>query len=135
MKKLLSCLMVVLALGACNKSEDSKTFEGNEYKLENAMNDANITIGFDGKEKRFYGKVVNRYFGTYTLEGDNFSLSRVGSTMMMGPEELMKAEFEYIQDLGKVNGYKVDGKTLTLTTTDGKNLVFKKIGKIEEEKK
>ena len=73
MSKILSLLVGVLMFSACS-SRDSSSFIGKEYKLTQAPNNAEITLGFDGKENRYFGKAaVNNYFGAYTLEGENLS--------------------------------------------------------------
>ena len=45
---------------------------------------------------------------------------------MMGPQPLMQAEREFLQTLDKVVAFDRRGDTLTLTTSDGKKLVFKR---------
>ena len=47
--------------------------------------------------------------------------------MMMGERELMDVEAAYIENMSKVNSYKLDGKKLYLYTSDGKELVFDEI--------
>jgi heat shock protein HslJ len=50
------------------------------------------TIAF-GDEGRVFGKsVVNRYFGTYVVDGDAVTVGPLGSTMMAGPPEAMAEE-------------------------------------------
>lgn len=129
MKKLLSMLILALGLTACGKPA---TIQGNEYQLTNAPENAEITIAFSGTDNRYFGKVVNRYFGTYTIDGDKLSFGPTASTMMMGPEPLMKAEQQYFGELATVQSFKADGDMLTLTLNDNKTLVFKKIGKTPE---
>ena len=58
---------------------------------------------------------VNRYFGTYTLSGKNITLSGVGSTRMMGPQDLMEKEYKYLSVLSNVTGFEFkDNNTLVL---------------------
>lgn len=129
MKKLLFMIIAALGLTACGKPA---TIQGNEYQLTNAPENAEITIAFSGTDNRYFGKVVNRYFGTYTIEGDKLTFGPTASTMMMGPEPLMKAEQQYFQELATVQGFKASENELTLTLADNKTLVFKKIGGIEQ---
>ena len=121
MKKLLS-LFAVLGLFAC--SEKPVSLDG-EYVMSNAPENAEITIGFEGE--RFFGKAaVNNYFGSFTKTDNTIKFGPAGSTMMAGPEPLMKVESTYLQDLSKVNGYSLQGKTLTLTGPDNLSLKFEK---------
>lgn len=132
MSKILSLLAAVLMFGACSGQEQN-SFVGKEYKLTQAPNNAEITLGFDGKENRYFGKAaVNNYFGAYTLEGENLSFGPAGATMMAGPEPLMKAEHEYLQILSDIKSYKLEGKKLILNGSEGKQLVFEEIGKVSE---
>lgn len=127
MKKLLTLLLLTLGLTACGKPVDIK---GNEYQLTNAPENAEITLAFSGDDNRYFGKVVNRYFGTYTIEGDKLTFGPTASTMMMGPEPLMKAEQQYFQELAMTQGFKATDTELTLTLAGNKTLVFKKIGTV-----
>lgn len=132
MSKILSLLAAVLLFGACS-SQEQNSFVGKEYKLTQAPNNAEISLGFDGKENRYFGKsAVNNYFGAYTLEGENLSFGPAGATMMAGPEPLMKAEQEYLQFLADVKSYKLEGKKLILNASDGKSLTFEETGTVAE---
>lgn len=132
MSKILSLLAGILMFSACSAQEPD-SFIGKEYKLTQAPNNAEITLGFDGKENRYFGKAaVNNYFGAYTLEGENLSFGPAGATMMAGPEVLMTAEQEYLQFLADVKSYKLEGNKLILTGADGKTLVFEETGTVTE---
>ena len=132
MSKILSLLAGVLLFAACS-SQEQNSFVGKEYKLTQAPNNTEISLGFDGKENRYFGKsAVNNYFGAYTLEGENLSFGPAGATMMAGPEPLMKAEQEYLQFLADVKSYKLEGKKLILNATDGKTLTFEETGSVSE---
>lgn len=121
MKKMLS-LFAVLGLFAC--AEKPISLDG-EYVMLNAPEDAEITIGFEGE--RFFGKAaVNNYFGSFTKTDKTIKFGPAGSTMMAGPEPLMKVESTYLQDLAKIDGYKLQGKTLILSGPDNLSLTFEK---------
>ncbi len=128
MKKMIFALCAVLFAVGCNDSSDAKLSEG-EYKyISENDKSAEITIAFDTKEKRFYGMSgVNRYFGTYEQDGSKLTFSPIGSTMMAGPENLMKAERAYLNDLSEVSGFKIEGKELILKTKKDTRLIFKKV--------
>lgn len=122
MKKFLSAMFILFLTAACSAQENS--FKGKEYKMEDAVNKAEITLGFDAKENRFFGKVVNNYFGQYEVDGHTIKFGPAGATMMAGPQNLMKAESQYLMTLPTVNSFVLDGKKLILKTNDGKELIF-----------
>lgn len=126
MKKLLSFMFAVLLMAGCSAESDG-SFKGKTYKLTYAENGADITLGFSPTENKYHGRIVNNYFGAYTLEGDNIKFGPAGATMMMGPQKLMAAEHNYFQTLPKVKTFKVHGKRLTLVTENGEKLVFEEI--------
>ena len=126
--KFMKLLMLLIFLSACSAQDN--TFLGKEYELSDVKDGAKITLGFDVKEKRFYGdSAVNRYFGTYNTSEDNFVFEGVGATMMAGPQNLMEIEQEYLQSLANVKKFKLTGKKLYLCFDNGKELVFNEISK------
>ncbi len=128
MKKIVYVLSLLFILSACGN--DNTTFVDNAYKLRNAKNGAEITLGFDGEENRYFGRAaINRYFGTYKTEGNKLTLGMSGSTMMAGPEPLMAAERDYLQFLPQVATYRLDGNRLILSKANGESLVFEIIGR------
>lgn len=118
MKKIVSAIIAALALTACSKSED--TVVGKNYVL---LPEKAITLTFDAKENRFYGQAVNNYFGEYKIDKNNITLTLIGSTMMAAPEEEMKKEMDYFQNLGKIKTYTLNGKNLELNG-DGVKLQY-----------
>ena len=122
MKKFLAlCLFLV----AC--SAEPSVFKPGTYKLINfpLKNDLTISFSDDGK---INGKVVNYYMGHYELkENNSILLSQIGSTMMMGPEEDMKAEQELMQMLEKIKKYEVQEKYLTLIDSEGNKLILEPV--------
>lgn len=124
MKKLLAFLGLVLMVAGCSRQP---SFQGKTYQMQNAQNDAEIILEFAADEPRYFGSVVNRYFGTYELDGSKIKFGPAGATMMMGPEELMEAEYNYLQILPRVVSYKMDGTSLVLVTNNGQELGFKEI--------
>ncbi len=125
MKKIVCTLAATLLLVACNQ-EDSATIRGNTYALSDTPEGMEIILSFAPNEDRFFGQAVNRYFGTYKIEGNKLILGPVGSTMMMGPEHEMTAEKDYFDALAQVNTFTVTPDTLTLTLSDNKTLTFHK---------
>lgn len=126
MKKFLAIAFTLMLVVACSKEPAS--INGKEYKLVNTPDNAVVTIAFDETGDKFSGQApVNRYFGGYTIEGEAFTFGPAGSTMMAGPEEMMKAEYEYLQFLPTVKTYKVDGKKLIMMNEIQEELVFEEI--------
>ncbi len=122
MKKYILALFAVFMLGACSSKVG---FAGKTYILQNAMEPAKVIIGFDANEPKFYGSVVNRYFGGYSINGSTISLQPEGATMMMGPEAEMKAEAEWLQYLLQITEYTLKGNELILKTKTGKEFLLK----------
>lgn len=128
MKKIVYVLSLLFILSACGN--DNTTFVDNAYKLRNAKNGADITLGFDGEENRYFGRAaINRYFGTYKTEGNKLDLGAAGSTMMAGPEPLLAAERYYLEFLPQVKTYRLDGNLLILSKANGESLIFERTGK------
>ncbi len=123
MKKI-AALGLALAISACS---DRPEFAGKTYQLLEAQNGAEIILEFAKDEPRFSGSVVNRYFGDYQLDGSKIKFGPAGSTMMMGPEDQMEAEYNYLQILPRIKSYKMDGSNLVLITDNGQELGFKQI--------
>lgn len=63
----------------------------------------------------------NNYFGSYTISGDQVTVSGVGSTMMFcsEPEGVMDQETAYLAALGKAAGFQVSADQLTITDSAG----------------
>ena len=121
MKKL--ALALLLFLAACG-SEDAQVFKTGAYKLTDSLNNVPTTVNFS-EDGRFNGKVVNNMMGSYTLGEDNsISFSPIATTMMMGPQEAMEAEQNFLQILPKVKSYKMQGNYLVLITDNNGELVF-----------
>lgn len=119
-----ACLTEVLL------NRETKKLTGIEYTLNNAPEDAIITLTFSDTDNRYFGQVVNRYFGTYEFGPDGkLTLSGAASTLMLGPSELMQTEQDYLQNLTKVIGYTASDTGLTLELSDGTSLEFTKTPK------
>ncbi len=110
MKKILLALTAVFLLNACSDSAPV-SLKGKNFAFEN---DKAITLSFDANENKFHGKVLNNYFGSYTIDKNNIKFGPIASTMMAGPENEMKKEQAYFQNLGKVTTYSLKDKVLEL---------------------
>ena len=121
MKKLFLLLPFCL-LASCQNNFQS--LKGNAYQFE--LDNTPITIAFDEKENRYYGKVVNNYFGNYTNDSNKITLHAGGSTMMMGPKKAMAAEQKWFELLPQVIAYSQTNETLILTLENGTQLKLNK---------
>lgn len=110
----------------CSSSEPT-SFKGKEYQMINAQNNAEIKLGFDTKEDRYFGKIVNNFFGGYELKGDKISFGPAGATMMMGPPDMMEVEMNFLQIMPKIVSYHFVDKTLVFVTDNGQELAFKEV--------
>ncbi len=128
MKKIVLFVLSAIFLVACSgmdKKEKSIQTEviGKIYELEGVIEGSTIDITFD--ENQVAGSAgVNRYFAPYLIEGNNLSIKVVGTTRMMGPEELMAQESEYVKNLEKAEKIEMVGEQLVITSEGGKKLVF-----------
>jgi len=149
MKKLLILGIAALALTACtdtkvpflsskssstNSSSSSSStgifanlkeqLNGREFIIVTEGYNSKTSIGFKGD--RVYGfSGINRYFGTYQVSGGKFVFGEFGLTRMAGSESEMTLELKFLDILKNNKSVKLSGDTLTLTSTEGIELVFK----------
>lgn len=128
MKKIFLGLVFLLSFTGCsNIINKEPKFVQNEYVLVSEKKCPDITITFD-KDNKFYGNGgVNRYFGSYSVKGNNITLKVGGSTRMMGPKETMTREFNYFSTLSEVKNFEIVDDSLILITKNGDKFIFNKI--------
>lgn len=88
-----------------------------------------LRLDFDAQNGRFSSATTcNRVMGGYTAKGASIRLGGkdggFASTLMACPEPAMKMEQAYVQALGAVTGYRLDGGQLVLTAADGVTLTY-----------
>ncbi len=68
----------------------------------------------------------NRYFASYTQDGDSLTLGQAGSTMMFcgDPDGIMDQELAYLANLAQVVSFQLQGENLLLLDADGNPLVI-----------
>ena len=100
---------------------------GQPGTLKSVLKDAEITAVFDSAKGQVGGSAgVNRYFGSYKLDGSKLTMTGpMGSTMMAGPQPLMDQETEYLKAIQVAESYKIEGSQLTITC-GSKVLIFRK---------
>ncbi len=69
---------------------------------------------------------VNNYFGTYKINGNKISVSKLGVTGMLGSNKKMEAEETYIDILENVKTIEIKGNKLILKTELEEILTFVK---------
>lgn len=62
---------------------------------------------------------LNLYGGSAEVGDGKIKLGDMISTLLAGPEDVMKAESDYMKALSNATGYKVEGDKLILTDKDG----------------
>lgn len=93
------------------------------------QDETRITLNFDKEKPKLYGKVVNSYNAPYELAGDNIIISRTASTMMMPIGKAAEVERDYFKFIGtgKPMTYSLNGDTLSITNSAGKEMKFEKV--------
>ena len=127
MKKIVLFLItIVLFTGCFGKKEDiGSQIIGNAYTLQGTLPESQIAIAFE-KDKISGSSGVNRYFANYTLDGNKISVQEPGATRMMGSENLMTQEQEYLKKLKDSKEIEVTKDGVTVVTTSGEKLNFVK---------
>ena len=115
-------LAALLLLGACSQNETAALKVGT-YKLTNTMHNAHTTLAFS-EDGRITGRVVNTIMGQYETKSDTITITPTGTTMMMGPQEEMEAEQNFIKALLLVKKYRMQGNHFVLILDNGGELVF-----------
>lgn len=121
MKKIFYAFFI-LVLASC--SSKAETLDGT-YVLQDAPEGGVFTLILENGH--YSGKSgVNNYFGSYTSEGEKIHFEAGGSTMMMGPQNLMEAEKAYLGALFKTTSFHFENKNLVLSIDGATSLTYKK---------
>lgn len=111
MKKFIIGTLLLGALVGCGKKAEIEY--GKEYKLK----DNSQTVIFEkGDIYGFAG--VNNYFGKCEIKGTTIKVKNLGSTMMAGPEDDMKKETNFIDDLAGATRIYTENNKLFITGKD-----------------
>ncbi len=151
MKKILLFGISILLIFSCSSTNTStplgnkdviavnlKSLKNTSWQLADISEKKIITKNINGKETgiitldisddRISGSGgVNRYFGSYTVDDGIIEMSDIGSTKMMGPEDLMKVEEEYFSILQDVTSFEIPDRGTLILNSDAGSLTFKKI--------
>ena len=120
MRYLFLALFVLLA--GCKEKE--LTPVGQEYQLVNFEVPMNITLGFN-PDGRFYGKVLNEYWGQYHIHDNVISFSGITSTMKAGTLPQMRAEKAYFDSLTNGHSFEIKEGELKIFFDEKGVLEFK----------
>lgn len=134
MKKMLASIMITAAaIAGCGKTETPKApaaakektvaAPSGEYEAK-GKNGTRITLELDPKEHRYYGRVVNRYNGSYKIDGTKIAFGHAAATLMMGLPGPMEDESAYFKFLSKAAKFSADTSGLTLVAVDGEKIRF-----------
>jgi heat shock protein HslJ len=130
-------LFSVVLSGCGTKGGSGGKFEGIRWMLESYSSGGGMeTVPQASTADVLFerGKVsgnsgVNTFSGSYQVSGSSLTVSKLASTMMAGPQDLMKLEQAYLADLQKVASYTAGATDLTLYDRDGKLLLTYSKGK------
>lgn len=79
-----------------------------------------ITLAFSGDGRTSGAGGCNRYFGSYESgESGALSFGQIATTRMACPTEIMDQEKAFLQALGDMDRYEIDGDRLRLRNADG----------------
>lgn len=136
MKKLFVGLMLLLGMIGCTSTKVANTqvLAGKQYVLVQQGKDYQITLNF-AEDNLFGFAGVNHYFGKYQVEGNTLLIGEAGCTRMAGPEDAMKAEYDYLSKLGEKVNYEITKDGLIITTAKGEKLEFKLVENPKVEQK
>jgi heat shock protein HslJ len=118
--------------GAANGTgsmDPAKVLPGTEWQLSSYSDGISVVTGTNirkitlvfpdtGNFSGFSG--VNRYFGSYQVEGNTISIGLLSSTKMAGPEPLMSLESTYLNLLKSISGVRISGNSVSFTDSSGK---------------
>jgi heat shock protein HslJ len=120
--------MMVLAACTSQGSQQGGDLTGTVWALTELMGKPPVAGTGISAEFTADGKVsgsagCNRYSGSYTVSGNNITFSSpMASTMMMCEQAVMDQESAYLNALGEVTAFAINGDQLTLSAGDGTQL-------------
>lgn len=127
--KHLAILISVIILKSCGSSQDIATTANTTDMTTNEIISGTyvieqldatditdeITLEFDTKANKVSGFAgCNRFFGTYTTNGNAISFSEMGATRMMCDDEANAIEQKMFKTLAKINAFEVSNGKLSL---------------------
>lgn len=129
---ILGALLISLALSSCGLFSGGANAElnGTSWTLEsyggkNLISDTAMTANFESGEISGSAS-CNHYFGSYRVQGDQFSVEGLGWTEMacMDPEGIMEQEQTIMSLLSTAISFNIEGEKLFLQVESGEELIF-----------
>ena len=117
-------LVFFIFLVGCQKEE--LTPVGKEYQLVNFDSPVPITLGFN-PDGRFYGKVLNDYWGQYHIHDATISFSGITNTMKSGTKPQRRAEKEYFDSLTNGHTFEIKEEELKIFFDEKGVLIFQQL--------
>ena len=88
-----------------------------------ALADREVTAEFNADGQLGGSGGCNRYFASYTVDGDALTISQAGSTMMAcQPDEVMQQETQFLTVLTTAAGWRVEGDQLHILDANGQTV-------------
>src|SRR5262249_48785357 len=94
-------------------------FSNEDKSAGHDMTAAQITLKFAADETLSGSGGCNNYSGTYTVSGQQMTISKLASTQKACEQAVMDNETKYLQQLSAVNAYNVNNSKLELTYASG----------------
>ncbi len=99
------------------------SFNNNRQAVIGVIGDPEITLVF-GAEEVSGSAGCNRFWGSYTVDGNSITFSPLASTRMACPEELMEQEQLFLAALASVVSWRVDGNVLDMHRADSERAIW-----------
>lgn len=122
-------LMVALLLGACQTQLTSPSLDGSSWTLvelngQSVLADVSVTLNFDG-ESITGNDGCNHFGGSFTTEGNSFSIGEdLMSTLMACEEPIMQQAGEVTLALRDAQSFQLENERLVLLDKDGNRLAI-----------
>ena len=119
--RVLVSLLVVAGTMAAGCGTKTSSLSGTDWRLvtlagQPALAEFPVTMSFDQKGGISGSSGVNRYVGTYKVDGKTLTVSSpLAGTLMAGPEPAMNQEKSFLDALAATKAHSVSGDTLTLS--------------------
>ena len=96
------------------------TLDGQPVAVADNQREAHLILGEDGRVSGSTG--CNRLMGSYRLEGDTLTFSRLASTRMACPGDMAMLEQAWLAALAETAHYSIAGQSLELQNADDRAL-------------
>lgn len=97
------------------------TLDGQPVAVADNQREAHLILGEDGRVSGSTG--CNRLMGSYRLEGDTLTFSRLASTRMACPGDMAMLEQAWLAALAETAHYSIADQSLELQNADDRALV------------